>query len=300
MAERAPWRRWLTRIIRPVEAGFVYGAFALFRLLPLERASAIGGALARWIGPHLGLTRRARKNLRRVFPDKPAAEIEAIVRDMWENLGRVATEYPHLSRMRAFPPNNCIEVYGLERIEMARARGRPIIFFAGHLANWEIAAIVAKQYGTLLHLIYRTANNPWVEAIYRKGRGDVAAGLIAKGAEGAKQAVEVLRRGQPLGILIDQKMNDGIAVRFFGQDAMTAPALARLALKFDCTILPVQVERLDGARFRLTVHPPLALARTGNRTRDIHDIMARANALLEDWIRQRPGQWLWLHRRWPD
>jgi KDO2-lipid IV(A) lauroyltransferase len=71
-------------------------------------------------------------------------------------------------------------------------------------------------------------------------------------------------------------------------------------MKFDCAVLPVQVERLGGARFRLTVHPPLAIARTGNLAKDLRDTMAAANALLEDWIRQRPGQWLWLHRRWPD
>jgi Kdo2-lipid IVA lauroyltransferase/acyltransferase len=238
--------------------------------------------------------------LRRVFPDKSAAEIEAIVHDMWENLGRVASEYPHLSRMRVLPPGNCIEARGVEQIDAARARGRPMIFFAGHLANWEVAATVPKQYGAPLHLIYRPANNPWVEAIYRKGRGDIAAGLLPKGAEGARRAVELLRQGQPLGILIDQKMNDGIPVPFFDQDAMTAPALARLAMKFDCTVLPVQVERLGGARFRVTVHPALMLAPSGNRTRDVHDFMTRANALLEDWIRQHPGQWLWLHRRWPD
>jgi KDO2-lipid IV(A) lauroyltransferase len=151
-----------------------------------------------------------------------------------------------------------------------------------------------------LHLVYRPANNPAVEQIYREGRAGIAAGLIPKGAEGARQAVRVLREGQQLGILIDQKMNDGIPVPFFGRDAMTAPALARLAFKFDCTILPVQVERLNGARFRLTVHPPLPLERSDDIQRDTLLLMTRANAMLESWIRQRPGQWLWLHRRWPD
>jgi KDO2-lipid IV(A) lauroyltransferase len=81
---------------------------------------------------------------------------------------------------------------------------------------------------------------------------------------------------------------------------MTAPALARLAFKFDCTVLPAQVERLRGARFRLTVHPPLPLERSDDIQRDTLLLMTRANAMLESWIRQRPGQWLWLHRRWPD
>jgi Kdo2-lipid IVA lauroyltransferase/acyltransferase len=300
MAERSGWQRQLTRIARPVDAALVHGAFALFRLIPLQAASAIGGAVARAIGPRIGVTRRARKNLQRALPEKSAAEIEAIIREVWENLGRVVAEYPHLSRIKAFTPDAVIEVRGTEHVEAARARGKSLIFFAGHLGNWEVSAIAAKAFGVPLHLIYRPANNPWVEQIYREGRGDIAAGLIPKGAEGARQAVRVLRDGQQLGILIDQKMNDGIAVPFFGRDAMTAPALARLAFKFDCTVLPAQVERLRGARFRLTVHPPLPLERSDDIQRDTLLLMTRANAMLESWIRQRPGQWLWLHRRWPD
>jgi KDO2-lipid IV(A) lauroyltransferase len=300
VAERSALQRRITRFVRPLEAGVVRGLFALLRLIPLQTASAIGGGIARAIGPHIGVTRRARKNLQRAFPEKPPEEIERIIREVWDNLGRVVAEYPHLSRIKAFTPDAVIEVRGTEIVEAARARGRPIIFFAGHLGNWEVSAIAAKAFGVPLHLIYRPANNPAVEQIYREGRGDIAAGLIPKGAEGARQAVRVLREGQQLGILIDQKMNDGIPVPFFGRDAMTAPALARLAFKFDCTVLPTQVERLDGARFRLTVHPPLPLEQTGDLQRDTLQLMTRANAMLESWIRQRPGQWLWLHRRWPD
>lgn len=300
MAERSAWQRRLTRIVRPIEAALVHGLFALFRLIPLQVASAIGGKIARAVGPRIGVTRRARRNLQHAFPERSPAEIEAIIREVWENLGRVVAEYPHLSRIKAFTPDAVIEVRGTEIVEAARARGKPIIFFAGHLANWEISAIAAKAFGVPLHLIYRPANNPWVEEIYREGRAGIAAGLIPKGAEGARQAVRVLRDGQQLGILIDQKMNDGIPVPFFGRDAMTAPALARLAFKFDCTVLPAQVERLHGARFRLTVHTPLPLEQSGDLQRDTLLLMTRANALLESWIRQRPGQWLWLHRRWPD
>jgi KDO2-lipid IV(A) lauroyltransferase len=300
MAERSALQRRITQIVRPIEAALVHGMFVLLRLVPLQAASAIGGAVGRAIGPLIGVTRRARKNLRTVFPEKPPAEIESIIRDMWENLGRVVAEYPHLSRMKAFTPDACIEVRGTEHVEAGRARGKPLIFFAGHLANWEISAIAAKAFGVPLYLIYRPANNPWVEEIYREGRGDIAAGLIPKGAEGARQAVRVLRDGGQLGILIDQKMNDGIPVPFFGRDAMTAPALARLAFKFDCTVLPTQVERLAGARFRLTVHPPLPLVRSDDLQHDTLALMTQANRHLESWIRNRPGQWLWLHRRWPD
>jgi len=101
-------------------------------------------------------------------------------------------------------------------------------------------------------------------------------------------------------MLVDQKMNDGIPVPFFGRDAMTAPALARLALRFDCAVVPVRVDRLARARFRITAEPPLPLPRSGERARDTAALMRSVNAVLERWIRERPDHWLWLHRRWPD
>ena len=133
-------------------------------------------------------------------------------------------------------------------------------------------------------------------ARYRGDRGE----LIPKGAIAARRAIAALRRGTNLGLLADQKMNDGIPVPFFGRLAMTAPALAILALRFDCDVLPLRVERLNGARFRVTVFPPLPLPRSGEPRADAAALMARVNAILEEWIRDRPEQWLWVHRRWPD
>jgi Kdo2-lipid IVA lauroyltransferase/acyltransferase len=110
----------------------------------------------------------------------------------------------------------------------------------------------------------------------------------------------VLRQGDHLTMLADQKLNDGVPVPFFGRDAMTAPALALLARRFDCDLLPARVERLKGARFRLTVFPPLGLPRSGNAHADVAALLGEVNRTLEGWIRDRPEQWFWLHRRWPD
>jgi KDO2-lipid IV(A) lauroyltransferase len=174
-----------------------------------------------------------------------------------------------------------------------------MIFFSGHIANWEIGMLAGVQYGISVAQIYRAANNPLMDrmiARFRSDRGE----FIPKGAVGARRAITALRRGTHLALLADQKMNDGIPVPFFGRPAMTAPALAVLALRFDCDVLPLRVERLDGARFRVTVFPPLPLARSGEPHADAAALMVRVNATLEAWIRDRPEQWLWVHRRWPD
>jgi KDO2-lipid IV(A) lauroyltransferase len=184
-------------------------------------------------------------------------------------------------------------------MDRAVAAGRRMIIFSGHIANWEIGLLAAVQYGISVAQIYRAANNPLVDRMITRFRGD-AGELIPKGTVAARRAIAVLRRGDHLTMLADQKMNDGIPVPFFGRPAMTTSALASLALRFECDVLPARVERLGGANFRLTVFPPLPLPRSGDHHADVATLMARVNAILEDWVRDRPEQWFWLHRRWPD
>ena len=149
--------------------------------------------------------------------------------------------------------------------------------------------LAGVQHGISVARIYRAGNNPLLDRmIDPKRQGRRAA---------CDRGVAPWRAPDPAA---DQKMNDGIPVPFFGRPAMTAPALAVLALRFDCDVLPARVERLDGARFRLTIFPPLEVTRGGDFHADAAALMTRVNATLEEWIRDRPEQWLWVHRRWPD
>lgn len=285
-----------------------YGAALLFgvlSLLPINWASALGGALARRIGPFLGISKRARINLRHAFPELSESEIGRVVTGMWDNLGRVAAEYPHLRKIRVFDPTGRVETHGFEHMDRAVAAGRRMIIFSGHIANWEIGALAAAQYGATVSRayrvtqIYRAPNNPLVERLISRFRGDRGE-YIPKGAAAARRAFAALYRGEHLTMLADQKLNEGIPVQFFGRPAMTPTALALLALRFDCDVLPARVERLAGARFRLTVFPPLPLPRSGDIDVDVAALTTAVTALLEAWIREHPEGWLWVHRRWPD
>jgi len=282
------------------EALMVRIGLSLFARLSIDRASALGGALGRLIGPQLAVSRQAERNLARAFPDRPRGQITALVRAMWDNLGRVAAEHPHLSEISVAGPEGRVEVIGSEHIARLRDHGRGGIFFAAHLANWEILPLVAAQFGLSLTQAYRAANNPRVEQLLQASRSAVHGRYVTKGAAAAREMLATLKAGGHVAMLVDQKMNDGIPVAFFGRPAMTAPALAQLALRFDCPIVPVRLERLDGARFRLTLLAPLARRDSGDAVADVDEIMHRVNALVEQWIRNRPAQWLWLHHRWPD
>jgi KDO2-lipid IV(A) lauroyltransferase len=283
------------------EAAAVFAGLALFRILPVDAASALGGFIGRAIGPRLPISRHAVENLRAAFPDMAPEEIARIVRGVWDNVGRTFAEYPHLDTItkNAGNPGARVVLAGIETLNALRTGG-PALMFAAHLSNWELLPVLMPAVGLTGSVIYRDPNNPYVSRLLRRARRVPPERLIPKGAEGARRALTVLQRGERLGMLIDQKMNDGIAVPFFGRDAMTAPALARFALRFRCPVVPVRIQRLVGARFRVILYAPLAVQDTGDRETDVASTMTRVNKVIEDWIRERPEEWLWIHRRWPD
>lgn len=301
MSDRTPTARWIKRHfgypLEAVAAAVVYGAFAL---LPAGAASAAGGWLGRTIGPLLPAHRRATRSLARAMPELSPADARRVIRGMWDNLGRVMGEYPHIDSITRDPGRGRVDVTGMEHLATLRDKPDAAILFSGHLANWEVIGHSLKKLGLPYAQVYRAPNNPFIERMMHRVRRMDADDVVPKGAAGARKAIEVLRAGRQLGVLVDQKMNDGIAVPFFGQTAMTAPAMAQLGIRFGCPVVPVRLERLAGCRFRLSFHAPLALTDSGDRQADVLAAMTRVNVLLEGWIRDRPDQWLWVHRRWPE
>ncbi len=284
----------------PLEALAIRVALWGFGLMTIDRASALGGWIGRALGPRLRVSNVADRNLRNAFPERGDAEIAEILRGMWDNLGRVAAEYAHVGAVDVYADDGRVDMVGGDIIDHLRDDGIGAIFFSGHLGNWELTPYAATQNGLPVSQIYRTANNPLVEPLLHGLRAPIGSAYFPKGPGGARKMIAALGRNEHLGILVDQKLNEGIPVPFFGRPAMTAPAAARLALRFRCPLVPSRVERLDGAHFRLTIYPPLDLPDTGDLDADTAETMRRVNAVLEDWIRERPEQWLWLHRRWPD
>lgn len=280
-------------------AGFFF-LIGIFKMLPLDAASALGGFIGREILYRTPITDRARDNLRAAYPEKTAAEMEAILREMWDNLGRTIAEYPHLYKISMNGPNPRIEVTHIERSDAAMEAGKGVLFVSGHFANWEVIGAAAAQRPYDGAAVYRPVNNPFVDRWIVKQR--MRAGLkemITKGPRGTRRIFTLLRRGKGIFLLADQKTNEGVAAPFFGRIAMTTPAPAGLALRLGAVLLPVRNERLKGAHFRMHVLSPIRFTPTGNSDEDVQALTARINDVIEDCVRERPSQWLWIHRRWP-
>lgn len=301
-SRRCSMRQRLQRMLRSTahlaQAAGLAVVMAIFASLPVDWASALGGYVGRLIGPKLSLSRRATKNIARAFPENDEAANRQIMRGMWDNLGRSLAEHPHLARICAAGSRR-VEIVNGNAVAGLLADGKPGIVFGGHFCNWEVGpSTIHRLMGSSLLSIYRASNNPWFDLLMKSWRPPRIA--VSKGATGGRMALRHLYAGGHVAMLVDQKMNDGIAVPFFGRDAMTAPATARLGLRFDCPIVPIRTERLGGARFRFTVLPPIDVTVSNDRDADVLATMTRINAVLESWVRARPEQWLWLHRRWPD
>jgi KDO2-lipid IV(A) lauroyltransferase len=225
-----------------------------------------------------------------------------VIRGVWENLGRTVGEFPHLGGLEESAAGPGWEVRGAEHVEALARRGGPAILFTGHIGNWEVPSRATGRKGVKVAALYRPVDNPLVDEIIlelRRAASGTSEKLFPKGAQGARQTLQHLRRGRYIGLLQDQKMNDGIEARFFGRPAMTASALAVLALRLQCPVLPAYCYRIAPCRFLITYEPPMALPDTGDRAADVGTLTQAVNDRLEAWIRAKPESWLWLHRRWP-
>lgn len=290
----------MTRKLRYwAETGAFFLVIGFFRLFPIDLASTIGGWIARNLVGRTFLSGRPMRNLRMSFPEKTQDEIAAILDAMWDNLGRVMAEYAHLDEISWRGPTPRITVSGVENFDAARARGNGSILASAHFANWEIMPIAAREYGITGGVIVRHANNPyvsrWLDALRsRKGIQE----QIPKGPHGIKRVFTLLRKGETILLLADQRASEGIRVPFFGRDAFTTSAPASLAIKLGAPIVPVVNRRIGGARFHMQVYPPIEPPNTGDHDRDVYLITAAITRFIEDRVRERPAEWLWVHKRW--
>ncbi|HEY5072581.1 MAG TPA: lysophospholipid acyltransferase family protein [Caulobacteraceae bacterium] len=271
---------------------------AVIRALPVDWVSAAGGRLFRVLGPLTRAHQTARDSLRLAFPDMDEGERGTLLTAQWDNFGRYVAEFPVVDKLT--PRSGRVSVVGADRLATIAASGKPVVFVSGHFANLEVMPATILEAGIDCDMTYRAANNPHVDDRIRRSRARYGVRLFApKGEEGARELLAALKRGQSVAMMNDQKYDGGVAAPFFGREVYTLPAAVRLALRFGTSIQPMSVQRLEGARFRCVVHEPIVVENTGDRVADITRGVAAINAFMEARIRERPGEWWWLHRRWP-
>lgn len=295
-------RRRLPQLAGLATIPLIRTLFWIARALGMNRASATGAWITRTIGPRLGAHRTALANLRAAYPELGEAQIAAIALEAWDNLGRTGAEYAHLDTLFDWEPDGPdtlrTQVRGIEQFVAIRDDGKPGLIFSAHLANWELPAICAEKFGLETTAVFRPPNNPAAAQLVQEVRRKTMGGLAAS-APGAIFAMQgVVERGGHLGQLIDQHFTRGVVVRFFGRPVLANPLLAKLARHHDCPVHGARVVRGPDSRFLLELTPALDLPRDAEGLIDVQGAMQAMTSVVEDWIREHPGQWLWMHRRW--
>lgn len=302
---RMVWRlkRGALAMADTVVAAITLGLMRFVRLGDPDKTSNALGWLARKIGPYLPVSRIGRGNIRAAFPNKSAAEVEAILAGCWENLGRVAGEFAHLDRLWDFrrdqPSSGRITTQSIDLYDRLRDDGKPALVFAAHLANWELAAVGAHAHGLKTTVLYRAPNNLKIAQAIQSTRQNSMGELLASGPDAVLTMAGVLERRGHLAMLVDQHFTRGVPVTFFGRRCMANPTLARLARHYpDVPIHGVRMVRQPGNRFFGEITEAITLPRDDKGDIDVQASMQLVTSIIEGWIREYPEQWLWLHRRW--
>ena len=294
--------RFLKRIRHLAEGAFVGLAFIFFHyILPPKQSLALGGWIGRHFGPFLPWSKRAKRNLKKCFPGITQVEIKGIIKEMWENFGLLAAEYASPDTFWDGKKLYNIEIVGLENLENFQNDQKPGIIFTAHTGNWQMITLAAQSIGFDLTQMYRPANNPFVDRLMLKCQKLAVKNVITKRKGGPRDLFSLIKRGEHALLLIDQKLGEGLSIPFLGREAMTATGVARMYLNQGCPLLPARSERLHRtSRFRVTFYPPINYVPRGNHNKDMYDLLLSINTMIGEWIKERPGQWLWLHRRWKD
>jgi KDO2-lipid IV(A) lauroyltransferase len=272
----------------------------VFNALGLKKSANLGSFLAKTIGKRISAHNLAKNNMAKALPNLSDEEIEGHLDDMWDNLGRIVGEFPHIANIKG---KELISKYvsfdkkTLENLKNLRENHKGGIIFSGHIGNWEIGPKVLLEQGLNVKTVYRPLNNSLVDDMTASIR-DVE--MIPKSSKGNKQIINEIKNGNYVIILADQKISDGILVPFFHDKALTTTSIAKLALKYKVPIIPARSVRI-GKEFKFTVD----IGKPINANKDdivnddnVKNLTIKINQTLEKWITQYPAQWFWVHDRW--
>ena len=271
--------------------------------LPRPAAVSVGRALGRATYKLAGgLRRTGMRNLELAFPEMGEAERERILRDSFESLGRQLGEVSQFPR--ATPESlRAVAEYDSEDVKLldvARERGRGVIFLTSHLGAWEMLCFAHSALYEPLSFLVRPLDNPRIDRLVESLRTRFGNRPIDKGAA-ARTALRLLKQGGTLGVLADlnTQEREGVFVPFFGRLACTTAGVATLALRTDATVIPVCAPwNEERGKYVFRGGPVIELVRTGDDKRDVEINTANFTAAIERHVRMFPDQWLWIHKRW--
>ncbi len=274
--------------------------FLVFKIIGLKLSSDLGEIIGKYFGPLFRKKTIAKKNILIAFPNFNEKSINEMIDRMWKNIGRIFGEYIHINKFSIIDNSKKKIVFtNRDDAEILKKNNKPIVFFSGHFANFELMAKCLQELGFDIGAIYRPLNNIFLNPIMEFIRKKYICPIqIEKGSNGTKKLIKHISTNNPLALMIDQRLSSSIRVPFFNQPASTTTTPAQLAIKYDALLVPVFLKRLEKSNFEFFIEEPLIINRTNDYDKDIFNITQGMNKKIEEFIKRDPAHWLWSHDRW--
>jgi Kdo2-lipid IVA lauroyltransferase/acyltransferase len=274
--------------------------FIIFKIIGLKLSSDLGEIIGKYFGPLFRKKTIAKKNILIAFPDLNEKSINEMIERMWKNIGRIFGEYIHINKFSIIDQKKIKIVFANKNnFELLKKNNKPVVFFSGHFANFELMAKCLQELGFNIGAIYRPLNNIFLNPIMEFIRKKYICPIqIEKGSNGTKKLIKHISTNGPLALMIDQRLSSSIRVPFFNQPASTTTTPAQLAIKYDALLIPVFLKRLETTNFEFFIEEPLIINRTSDYDKDIFNITQIMNKKIEEFIKRDPAHWLWSHDRW--
>jgi lauroyl/myristoyl acyltransferase len=224
-----------------------------------------------------------------------------IYRTFWTFAWCLSERYERLSTDRTF----AIEAEGLEGWRDLIASGQGLILVTAHLGAWEVGSMLpASQDGRRIHVVREAETDPraqrFIEGLIRRRGGELYTTHFAASPQLGVDLLDALRRGEVVALQGDRPRTGGrtAEVSLFGRPFHLPVGPAALARAAGVPLVPVFVVREGRLRYRCWLQPPIHVARSADRRRDVGEALAGFAAVLEAVIRQNPHQWFCFRALW--
>ena len=270
-------------------------SFFIFKILGIKLSSYFCGKIFELIGPLFRSEKVIHSNIKRAMPQISSNELNTIKKLMWNNYGRIFSEYMFIKNFRLGKLGNKIEIQGVHILEDIKKSNKQVVFISGHLSNFELMALSLEKFGIKLAAIYRPLNNIFLNRIMETIRRKyICKKQIKKGIGGLKKLINLKKKNYSTALMIDQRVSEGILSNFFNEKALTTTIPAQLIKKFNIPVVPVYIERVKDINFKIIINDPIKFSENDT----VESITEKLNLTLEKMIIKKPGQWIWSHNRW--
>jgi KDO2-lipid IV(A) lauroyltransferase len=274
----------------------------IFKIIGFEKSTKLSIFLVKIIGRILSVHNLAKNNIKQSLKKLSDQEINDILSKMWENLGKIITEYYFINQKSKKEFNQIVGIdeKSKKNLQKLKKLKKGAILFSAHYGNWEVGIKYLALNNLECKSLYRPLNNKYVDQLLSIDKR-VGIEMIGKGAEGSKEIMRSLKNNEIIIIMADQRVGDGIKVPFFGRKALTSPSFAKLSLRYKVPLIPIRIIRKEcDHKFWMEISDPIEITKDKELTMDkkIYKITREINKILEKWIKQYPEQWFLVHNRW--